>query len=150
MRSELPLKWIGQEEILRQLLAAWMVIDDRDIPFNPRLIGKPGVGKTTLAYAAAKKLGREVYPLPGDHGHPARGPDRHPGHRTGQPDPVRRLVPGDRHAQGRRADPRRGEPDERKGLGLPGAAPGRPALCGVHHHRPHDSRPIGTSGSWSP
>ncbi len=59
--ATLPLKWIGQEEILRQLLAAWMVIDKRDIPFNPRLIGKPGVGKTTLAYAAARELGRDVY-----------------------------------------------------------------------------------------
>jgi len=58
---ELPLKWVGQEELLQQLLAAWMVIDERDIPFNPRLIGKPGVGKTTLAYAAAKRLGRPVY-----------------------------------------------------------------------------------------
>jgi MoxR-like ATPase len=58
---ELNLKWVGQEELLRQLLAAWMVIDERDIPFNPRLIGKPGVGKTTLAYAAAKRLGRPVY-----------------------------------------------------------------------------------------
>nr|WP_243688541.1 hypothetical protein [Geotalea toluenoxydans] len=50
---ELSLKWVGQGELLKQLLAAWMVIDERDIPFNPRLIGKPGVGKTTLAYAAA-------------------------------------------------------------------------------------------------
>ena len=58
---ELSLKWVGQEELLRQLLAAWMVIDERDIPFNPRLIGKPGVGKTTLAYAAAKRLNRPVY-----------------------------------------------------------------------------------------
>ncbi|BCG45285.1 ATPase AAA [Citrifermentans bremense] len=58
---ELPLRWVGDEELLRQLLAAWMVIDERDIPFNPRLIGKPGVGKTTLAYAAAKRLGRKVY-----------------------------------------------------------------------------------------
>ena len=57
----LPLKWVGQEELLTQLLAAWMVIDERDIPFNPRLIGKPGVGKTTLGYAAAKRLGRPVY-----------------------------------------------------------------------------------------
>ena len=58
---ELPLKWVGQEEQLRQLLAAWMVIDERDIPFNPRLVGKPGVGKTTLAYAAAQRLERPVY-----------------------------------------------------------------------------------------
>lgn len=58
---ELPLRWVGQEELLKQLLAAWMVIDERDIPFNPRLIGKPGVGKTTLAYAAAKRLNRPVY-----------------------------------------------------------------------------------------
>jgi MoxR-like ATPase len=58
---ELNLHWVGQEELLKQLLAAWMVIDARDIPFNPRLIGKPGVGKTTLAYAAAKRLDRPVY-----------------------------------------------------------------------------------------
>jgi MoxR-like ATPase len=58
---ELSLTWVGQEELLRQLLAAWMVIDERDIPFNPRLVGKPGVGKTTLAYAAAKRLNRRVY-----------------------------------------------------------------------------------------
>jgi MoxR-like ATPase len=44
-----------------QLLAAWLVIDKDDIPLNPRLIGKPGVGKTTLAYAAAKKMNKDVY-----------------------------------------------------------------------------------------
>lgn len=58
---ELTLRWVGQDELLKQLLAAWMVIDEKDIPFNPRLIGKPGVGKTTLAYAAARRLGRPVY-----------------------------------------------------------------------------------------
>lgn len=58
---ELSLKWVGQTELMRQLLAAWLVIEERDIPFNPRLIGKPGVGKTTLAYAAARQLGRPVY-----------------------------------------------------------------------------------------
>ncbi len=61
--DEIPVEWVGLEETMRQLLAAWLVIDDRDMPMNPRLIGKPGVGKTTLAYAAAKRLGREVYIL---------------------------------------------------------------------------------------
>src|ERR1700690_4191613 len=59
--DEIPVRWVGQEELMRQLLAAWMVVTEQDVPMNPRLIGKPGVGKTTLAYAAAKRLGREVY-----------------------------------------------------------------------------------------
>jgi MoxR-like ATPase len=59
--DEFSFEWIGQKDVLDQLLAAWLVIDSKDIPLNPRLIGKPGVGKTTLAYAAAKKLGKEVY-----------------------------------------------------------------------------------------
>jgi MoxR-like ATPase len=46
---------------MRQLLAAWMVVTDADMPMNPRLIGKPGVGKTTLAYAAAKRMGRDAF-----------------------------------------------------------------------------------------
>lgn len=54
-------QWIGQQDVMDQLLAAWLVIDSKDIPLNPRLIGKPGVGKTTLAYAAAKKLKKDVY-----------------------------------------------------------------------------------------
>src|SRR6476469_2383519 len=61
--DELPVKWVGQEEVMRQLLAAWLVVDPQDLPMNPRLLGKPGVGKTTLAYAAAKRLGRDVYIL---------------------------------------------------------------------------------------
>ena len=61
--DELHVTWVGQEEAMRQLMAAWMVIDERDIPMNPRLLGKPGVGKTTMAYAGAKRLGREVYIL---------------------------------------------------------------------------------------
>ena len=61
--DELAVKWVGQEEVMRQLLAAWLVVDPLDQPMNPRLIGKPGVGKTTLAYAAGKRLGQEVYIL---------------------------------------------------------------------------------------
>ncbi len=59
--AELPLKWVGQKELIKQVLAAWMVIDDKDVPFNPRLVGKPGVGKTTLGYAAARQLNRQIY-----------------------------------------------------------------------------------------
>ena len=61
--DEIAMRWVGQQDAMRQLLAAWMVIEARDLPMNPRLIGKPGVGKTTLAYTAAKQMAREVYIL---------------------------------------------------------------------------------------
>lgn len=61
--DELTIEWVGQEELMRQLLAAWMVVHEQDVPMNPRLLGKPGVGKTTLAYAAGKRMGRDVYIL---------------------------------------------------------------------------------------
>src|SRR4029079_587343 len=61
--DELPVRWVGQKELMRELLAAWLVVEERDLPMNPRLLGKPGVGKTTLAYAAAKRMGRDVYIL---------------------------------------------------------------------------------------
>ena len=53
--------WVGQREVLAQLLAAWSRIDESDLPLNPRLLGRPGVGKTTLACAAARRLGLPVY-----------------------------------------------------------------------------------------
>ncbi|MBF0476147.1 MAG: MoxR family ATPase [Deltaproteobacteria bacterium] len=59
--DELQLSWVGQDEVMYQLLAAWLRVSEDDVPLNPRLLGKPGVGKTTLAYAAAKKLNQEVY-----------------------------------------------------------------------------------------
>jgi MoxR-like ATPase len=59
--AQLPLRWVGQKDLIKQVLAAWMVIDEKDVPFNPRLIGKPGVGKTTLGYAAAKQLNKDIY-----------------------------------------------------------------------------------------
>ncbi len=53
--------WVGQREVLLQLLAAWSTVEEADLPLNPRLLGKPGVGKTTLACAAARELGLDVY-----------------------------------------------------------------------------------------
>jgi MoxR-like ATPase len=46
--------WIGQDVVLRQLLACWLVVDPADRPLSPRLTGPPGIGKTTLAMAAAR------------------------------------------------------------------------------------------------
>ena len=58
---EIPMVWVGQEELVTQLLAAWLVLGDDDLPLNPRLLGKPGVGKTTLAYHAGKVMNKPVY-----------------------------------------------------------------------------------------
>jgi hypothetical protein len=56
-----PGEWIGQREILMQLLACWITVDEGDLPLTPRLIGSPGVGKTQLAIAAAKAHQRPLY-----------------------------------------------------------------------------------------
>ena len=53
--------WIGQDAVLGQLLACWLVVDPRDRPLSPRLIGPPGIGKTTLAMAAARLRKQPLY-----------------------------------------------------------------------------------------
>lgn len=60
--EDMKLNWIGNEDVMNQLIAAWRVINEDDIPLNPRILGKPGVGKTALAYTAAKKVNeKQVY-----------------------------------------------------------------------------------------
>ncbi len=54
-------QWIGQQEVLTQLLACWLTVDDSDYPLTPRLVGSPGVGKTQLAIAAAKRQNLPLY-----------------------------------------------------------------------------------------
>ncbi len=58
---EVMAEWIGQLEPLRQLLACWMTVAPEDLPLVPRLIGVPGIGKTTLAITAGRKRGQDVY-----------------------------------------------------------------------------------------
>jgi MoxR-like ATPase len=53
--------WIGQREILTQLLACWLTVDATDLPLTPRLIGAPGIGKTQLAIAAAAESRLPLY-----------------------------------------------------------------------------------------
>ena len=57
----LPFKWVGGKEVVNRLMASWYCPEENDVPMNPRLIGKPGVGKTALAYAAAELLDLPVY-----------------------------------------------------------------------------------------
>jgi hypothetical protein len=63
--DELNVDWIGNDDVMSQIIAAWTILDEKDIPLNPRILGMPGVGKTTLAYTAAKKIteknGSDVY-----------------------------------------------------------------------------------------
>ena len=53
-------QWVGMEDPLSQLLAAWSDEDD-DPPMQPRILGKPGVGKTSLAITAAKIRKQDLY-----------------------------------------------------------------------------------------
>ncbi|TKB71003.1 MAG: ATPase [Nitrospira sp.] len=55
------LEWIGEKDILRQLLACWLMVDPRDLPLSPRITGHPGIGKTTLAMAAAHERKQDLY-----------------------------------------------------------------------------------------
>ncbi len=59
--DDVPLSWVGQEDLVNQVLAAWLVIEKGDLPLCPRLVGKPGVGKTTLAYFSGRRLNKPVY-----------------------------------------------------------------------------------------
>jgi MoxR-like ATPase len=59
--DEVPMTWVGQSELITQVLAAWLILEKDDLPLSPRLVGRPGVGKTTLAYHAGRSLDRPVY-----------------------------------------------------------------------------------------
>lgn len=61
--TSMDVKWIGHGEVKRQLEAAWLILSNQDLPMSPRIMGKPGIGKTTLAYAVARDYTDNVYIL---------------------------------------------------------------------------------------
>lgn len=54
-------EWIGQTEVLQQLLACWLVVDTKDLPLTPRIVGTPGIGKTTLAISGARARKQDLF-----------------------------------------------------------------------------------------
>lgn len=54
-------EWIGQRDVLKQLLACWLTVHENDLPLSPRIIGPPGIGKTTLAMAASQDRGQSLH-----------------------------------------------------------------------------------------
>jgi len=50
--------WIDYDDYALQLEAAWTRMSDVEPPLNPRMVGEPGLGKTTLACAVDRKLGQ--------------------------------------------------------------------------------------------
>lgn len=59
--ADVDMEWVGKDDLINELKAAWLIVDENDLPLNPRILGKPGVGKTTLGYAAGKRLDKDVY-----------------------------------------------------------------------------------------
>jgi MoxR-like ATPase len=53
--------WIDYNDYVLQLEAAWLRLSDHESPLNPRIVWEPGLGKTTLACAVARRTGRDVY-----------------------------------------------------------------------------------------
>ena len=58
---ELNFEWVGNKTVLNQLRASWYCMHESESPMNPRLVGKPGVGKTALAYAAGRSMELPCY-----------------------------------------------------------------------------------------
>lgn len=54
-------EWIDYNDYLVQMRAAWFRASQAELTLTPRLIGEPGLGKTTLACAAARAAGQDIY-----------------------------------------------------------------------------------------
>jgi MoxR-like ATPase len=62
--DEMPVLAVGSEAVKNQLRACWLTHPHNQTdeqPLSPRVLGPPGVGKTTLAYTVAQEFTGEVY-----------------------------------------------------------------------------------------
>ena len=62
--DEMPIMAGGSEVVKNQLRACWLTAPDGregEPPMSPRILGQPGVGKTTLAFTVGKEITDEVY-----------------------------------------------------------------------------------------
>jgi MoxR-like ATPase len=62
--DEMPVLAVASDQVKNQLRACWLTPGGKrrdEPPLSPRILGQPGVGKTTLAYTIAKEFSREVY-----------------------------------------------------------------------------------------
>ncbi len=62
--DEMPIRAVSSEAVKNQLRACWLTPPSRregELPLSPRIVGTPGVGKTTVAFTVAQEFSKEVY-----------------------------------------------------------------------------------------
>jgi hypothetical protein len=62
--DDMPVLAVGSESVKDQLRACWLTppkAGNAEPPLSPRVLGPPGVGKTTVAFTVAKEFAQEVY-----------------------------------------------------------------------------------------
>ena len=60
--DELVAQWNRNKSFVQQLKAAWSTYNDADLPMTPCIIGKPGMGKTTLAvYCGQTYYSKDIF-----------------------------------------------------------------------------------------
>jgi MoxR-like ATPase len=62
--DDMPILAVGGEAVKDQLRACWLAppkSGNEEPPLSPRVLGPPGVGKTTVAFTVAREFSEEVY-----------------------------------------------------------------------------------------
>ena len=90
--DQLPVRWVGQEEVMRQIAGRLAGSRCRGFADESEADWQTGVGKTTLAYAAAQRLKQETLHLSGHCRYPAGRFDRDAGDRRRRAAEVRCIA----------------------------------------------------------